>query len=179
MLIIPTMIGTFFPYLRTQQLIKKESDKTLNFAIDQMATHIQYKMVAYATISNALLFDYQIERFLGTQYEEKNKAYSMAYNINEDFKKIIYGKDEIYSFRIYKNNLTIPEITDFILDEMRIKDKVWYKQLMEKRGISYWKTDNIQNEKVISVVTLIGKNATNYQGILETNLRLDKRKRQI
>jgi two-component system sensor histidine kinase YesM len=179
-IIVPVMIGALLPYTYTERIILKETDESLRFTLDNIAESISYKMQKYIGISNKLIASTSnISRYISADYSENTaEANYAAHDINTRLTdEIRSNNEEILNIRIYKNNSSMPNYGDYILDIDDYKDTDWYKGVNSNRGVSYWKNGEFKRTgyPVIKTVSIISRfNSLQSLELLEIELRQDK-----
>jgi two-component system sensor histidine kinase YesM len=140
-IVIPVLIGAFFPYVFTESIIVKDTDESLRFSVDKIVESIKYKMEKYTEFSNKISDDPSIKEYITADYSgNEGAAYNAAFEIFNKFtKERRNNSGEISNIKIYKNNDTLPNYGDYLFDEKAYADSEWYKDLNGNSGVSFWK----------------------------------------
>lgn len=179
-IIVPVLIGTWLPYVYTDRIMVRETDEALRFSVDKIVESIKYRMKKYNSISNKLSINNSLSnsllRYISADYTGKEgEAYNAAREILTKFNDEINNSDsEIVNIRLYKNNDTMPNYADYILDEMDFRDMDWHREVYNNKGVAYWKDGTYKpfNLPQIKTVSLINRIFSSSEaGLLEIELR--------
>lgn len=187
-ILIPTIFFTSYIlnvyHRNTIKEVVSKSQHTLNIEKTNIQNNMeQMERIAQLGLSDNGLMNYlQVTRDLETE-ELVNFNSNTYYNLQ----RILFSSPSISSMRIFYNNKFSREIWPLLLNESRIKDETWYRDVLAQNGIVWWNIykgpkdivkDNTaemrETQVYVSLLREIKNASNNSIGILQVNMQLDQ-----
>ena len=137
-------------------------DKSINEAtvnIERIHERLDEEIKIANSVAEALYMDEKLEQILSTQYESFIDVYN-TYNEFTEITTYLKHYKELSSIRIYTNNQTLLNNSQFIQMTPEIEKERWYQEALERGSRMEWayKYDEYKNENQIALIrTLKGK----------------------
>lgn len=174
---LPTIIGTYLSYFYTRKIIIDEAQNTLKVSVDNIFYFVKYKMEKHIRISNKMINDFELFDLLDTNKNYKKQGYNPDFVVWDIYTRKINPEiqnnyEEIKAIRIYKKNSSLPQYGDYILNEEDFKNKGWYKNTYNNKGVFYWENKlNSSGDKKSDTISIYNRIGISYDiGILEIEI---------
>ena len=204
---LPVCAIGFFSYSSTFNYIKEQGVTTMSYTQQQFITNVTNRLTGYVKLADTIYFDQKIQDFLAGNYDGYYEEYDIASNyiapvltpllkatgrsINVDLVRFTNTNSEIINNNYDNMDFAGVAHDDYlesgkqsynVLNENRVRNKEWFKNLKYKRDGYVWgqvdedgQYNNISLMKpLIRFLDSRFSNAANRQiGILKVSVRLE------
>jgi len=171
-LLVPvTLNGVYFSssYIK---LIRQSEFRQAQNNVDKIENLLSGILGKAADIANRIYVNSRIHQTVAAEYDNQLDIYN-AYNEISVFDDYLYSYREIASIRLYVENLTMLNSSNFIVADENTVNQDWYTRAKDMDGKMFWvsRYDSISRSSYVSLVRQIRNTVTGgFVGILCVNL---------
>lgn len=167
----------------TRHMCDMVVDRAINEAsinIDRIKERLDEIIKMATTVSNQIYLDDSIIEVLTTRYESYGQVVQ-GYSKVTALDTYLKYYDEIGSIRIYTDNDTILNNSQFMHTTPEVRKSQWYQEAIGRNGKIEWmyKTDEITGESHLSLVRAIRNSKYGLLGVLVININPDELQRFV
>lgn len=141
LIFVPITFVSVLSSIKTSRIIEQQIIESTTQAFEQVNTFIFYRLDAVKEVSSMLYLNKDIQRIMSKGYD----SYSIKEQIDDHSKLIeiinsVQNSKDVFSVRMYIDNGSMYSNEGFtFINENKVKDTAWYKNVLEGKGAVYWR----------------------------------------
>lgn len=141
LIFVPITFVSVLSSIKTSSIIEQQIIESTTQAFEQVNTFIFYRLDAVKEVSSMLYLNKDIQRIMSKGYD----SYSIKEQIDDHSKLIeiinsVQNSKDVFSVRMYIDNGSMYSNEGFtFINESKVKDTAWYKNVLEGKGAVYWR----------------------------------------
>lgn len=126
----PLLALSLFAFMQLQDILRTREKEVLNETLNQSVLHLDYKLTSYETIFNNILWDYNLNNQMNTDF---NTNYDMYLFYRDTLNPLFYNalslNRDLTSLTLYTNQNINPH-GNFLLPLDEIENDSWYREVL-------------------------------------------------
>lgn len=171
--ILPMLVVILYNNHATKDILIKQSMESEVAELSLIKDGIYEKIRMVSDVSKNMYFDPMIEKIAFTQYESYQELLNDYYSYTKISDSLSDYYQDIASIKIYLDNETISNNSNFMLATEEIKSQEWYQGTLNQRGNVYWSyiNDVISKKKCLRLSRVLYTEDMEQVGVLSIVLQ--------
>lgn len=166
--ILPMLVVILYNNHATKEILIKQSMESEVSELSLVKDAIYEKIRVVSDLSKKMYFDPMIEKIAFTQYETYQELLEDYYSYTKLSEYLDDYYQDITSIKIYLDNSTISNNSNFIYATEEMKQEKWYQATLEQKGNVFWSymNDTITKKKSLRLSRVLYTKDMEQVGVL-------------